>query len=100
MALLAAVAQAQTYSVLYKFKGQPDGAYPSSVIQDAMGNLYGTTENGGAYTFGTVFKLSKAGETVLYSFCPGADPCTDGYRPRAGLSRDAGGSLYGTKYGG
>jgi uncharacterized repeat protein (TIGR03803 family) len=100
MPLLAAAAHAQTYSVLHKFQGQPDGAYPSAVIQDATGNLYGTTENGGAYTFGTVFKLSKAGETVLYSFCPGGDPCTDGISPRAGLIRDAAGNLYGTTYGG
>jgi uncharacterized repeat protein (TIGR03803 family) len=93
-------AQAQTYSVLYKFKGQPDGAYPSAVIQDAMGNLYGTTKRGGAYNLGTVFKLSKTGETVLYSFCPGGNPGTDGYNPRAGLIRDAGGNLYGTTTGG
>jgi uncharacterized repeat protein (TIGR03803 family) len=101
MALLAAVGQAQTYSVLYKFQGNPDGANPSAgVIRDATGNLYGTTSAGGASNVGTVFKLSKTGETVLYSFCPGGPPCTDGANPGAGLVQDAIGNLYGTAGGG
>jgi uncharacterized repeat protein (TIGR03803 family) len=100
MALLAAVAQAQTYNVLYKFKGNPDGANPpAGLIQDAMGNFYGITEGGGVSNGGTVFKLSKTGETVLYSFCPGGPPCTDGAGP-AGLIQDAPGNFYGTAYGG
>ena len=46
-------------SVLYSFTGEPDGANPSSaLIMDAKGNLYGTTENGGASNDGTVFKLT------------------------------------------
>jgi uncharacterized repeat protein (TIGR03803 family) len=97
MALLAAAAQAQTYSVLYKFHGKPDGAYPSALIQDAMGNLYGTA-GGGAYNAGTVFKFSKTGETILYSFCPSGHPCADGVNPRSGLVQDAMGSLNGTTY--
>ena len=95
MVLLAAAAQAQTYSVLYKFQGNPDGANPSAgVIQDAIGNLYGTTNAGGASNAGTIFKLSKTGETVLYSFCPGGYPCTDGANPN-GLIEDPVGNLYG-----
>jgi uncharacterized repeat protein (TIGR03803 family) len=100
MALLAAAAQAQTYSVLYKFHGNPDGAYPSALIHDAMGNLYGTTSGGGANNAGTVFKISELGETVLYSFCPGGNQCTDGAFPTAGLIQDASGNLYGTASGG
>jgi uncharacterized repeat protein (TIGR03803 family) len=97
MALLVAAAQAQTYSVLYKFHGKPDGANPSAgVIRDATGNHYGTTNVGGAYNAGTVFKVSTTGETVLYSFCPAGPPCTDGAFPSAGLIRDAEGNLYGT----
>jgi uncharacterized repeat protein (TIGR03803 family) len=104
MALLAAAAQAQTYSVLYKFQGKPDGANPfAGMIQDAMGNLYGTTNAGGTGPCtggcGTVFKVSKNGhETVLYRFCPGGNPCTDGYDPDAALIQDAMGNLYGTTY--
>jgi uncharacterized repeat protein (TIGR03803 family) len=100
MALLAAAAQAQTYSVLYKFHGKPDGAFPSAVIQDAMGNFYGTTSVGGVSNLGTVFKLSKTGESVLYSFCLGGPPCTDGINPTGGLIQDASGNLYGTAAGG
>ena len=87
-------------AVLYSFcnrSGCTDGAIPSAgLIQDDKGNLYGTTGDGGAYGYGTVFKLSKSGkETVLHSFCNGSG-CTDGALPSGGLIRDANGSLYGT----
>jgi len=91
-------AQAQTFKVLYKFKGGPDGANPNGgLIQDQQGNLYGTTQGGGVYKSGTVFKLNRAGkETVLYSFTGG----TDGGTPTAGVVRDTAGNLYGTTYAG
>jgi len=39
-----------TYSVVHQFTGN-DGAYPNaSVVFDSKGNLYGTTELGGAAT--------------------------------------------------
>src|SRR5580698_8482387 len=71
-------AHAQTFTVLYNFAGPHirwDGAYPAGgLVQDASGNLYGTTQKGGAYNFGTVFKVDTTGkETVLYSFAGGAD---------------------------
>jgi uncharacterized repeat protein (TIGR03803 family) len=75
-------AQAQTETVLYSFTGAADGGYPQAgVIQDAQGNLYGTTTGGGNCLYcGVVFQLAPAGsETVLYSF-------TDG-PPVAGLVR-------------
>jgi uncharacterized repeat protein (TIGR03803 family) len=84
---------------LYSFTGtNGDGANPyATLIEDAEGNLYGTTYLGGAYASGTVFKLDKTGqETVLYSFCPGGGSCTDGSQPTTGLVRDAVGNLYGT----
>jgi len=86
-------------TVLYRFKGGSDGAYPSApVIRDAKGNLYGTTLSGGnpaCYSgCGTVFKLSRSGkETVLYRF--GAND-TDGLVPAGGLIQDNAGNLYGT----
>jgi uncharacterized repeat protein (TIGR03803 family) len=91
-------AQAQTFTVLYSFKASPDGNLPASgVIRDAAGNLYGTTYYGGAYGYGTVFKINKYGkEKVLYSFTGGAD----GANPGGGLVRDAAGNLYGTTDGG
>jgi uncharacterized repeat protein (TIGR03803 family) len=85
-------------TVLYSFTGTGgDGAYPySDLVRDAMGNLYGTTSQGGGSGAGTVFKLDKTGnETVLYSFTGG----DDGYDPWAGLVRDTKGNLYGTTVG-
>jgi len=92
-------AQAQTFKVLYNFTGSTDGATPyAPLIRDSAGNLYGTTEAGGASGAGTVFKVSKSGkETVLYSFTGGVD----GANPFAGLLQDAADNLYGvTAYGG
>src|SRR5208337_3660269 len=93
-------AQAQTFTVLYTFcslSNCTDGANSyAGLVQDAAGNLYGTTLGGGAYGRGTVFKVDTAGtETVLYSFCsvPG---CLDGWGPEATLVLDAQGNLYGT----
>jgi len=91
-------AHAQTFTDLYNFTGGHDGGTPyAGLVRDAKGNLYGTTYWNGSYGWGTVFKVDTNGtETVLYSFCPGGIPCTDGGNPAAGLIRDAHGSLYGT----
>jgi uncharacterized repeat protein (TIGR03803 family) len=92
---------AQTFTVLYSFKGGRDGAYPmSGLVRDGRGNLYGTTSAGGASNNGTVFKLDATGtEAVLYSFCMRTN-CADGALPVAGLLRDKVGNLYGTASGG
>jgi uncharacterized repeat protein (TIGR03803 family) len=89
----ALAARAQTFSTLHSFNGM-NGANPyAGVIRDKAGNLYGTTNGGGAYGVGTVFKLDAAGkETVLHSFTGGAD----GAYPYASLILDEVGNLYGT----
>ena len=95
----APAAQAETFKILHAFSGSPDGANPTAnLIQDASGNLYGTTFSGGASKQGTVFKLDTTGtETVLYSFT--GKP--DGANPLGGVVIDAAGNLYGTTlYGG
>jgi uncharacterized repeat protein (TIGR03803 family) len=90
-----------TESVLYSFCSASkctDGENPgySSVIFDGVGNLYGTTQYGGANGEGVVYELSPGGkETVLYSFTGGVD---DGI-PSNGLIMDAQGNLYGTNAG-
>jgi uncharacterized repeat protein (TIGR03803 family) len=88
-------AQAQSFGVLYAFTAQPDGGSPiAGLIRDAAGNLYGTTNGGGALGYGTVYRVDAAGtETVLYSF---AGPPTDGAYPSAALVMDAAGNLYST----
>jgi uncharacterized repeat protein (TIGR03803 family) len=86
-------AQGQTLTTLYSFPGGANGSTPfGGVVRDSAGNLYGTTENGGIFDFGTVYKLDSAGnETVLHSFAGGSD----GASPSAGVVRDTAGNLYG-----
>jgi uncharacterized repeat protein (TIGR03803 family) len=86
-------------TVLYSFAGGSDGENPlSPVIFDSAGNLYGTTEYGGSYSDGTVFKLSPGAngtwtESVVHSF---AGYPLDGSKPAASLVFDSKGNLYGT----
>jgi uncharacterized repeat protein (TIGR03803 family) len=86
-----------TYSVVHTFTGASDGGYPfGGFTTDKAGNLYGTTIYGGAYEYGTVYKLApgKSGrwnETVLHSFTNGSD----GSYPY-GVILDSSGNLYGT----
>jgi uncharacterized repeat protein (TIGR03803 family) len=93
------------YTVLHTFMGGTgDGATPlAGLSADASGNLYGTTENGGANGSGTVFKLAPDGSTytyaVLYNFCSLAS-CADGSNPYGGVIVDADGNLYGTAFDG
>jgi uncharacterized repeat protein (TIGR03803 family) len=91
-------AQAQTLTVLYSFKNPPDGAVPyGRLVRDRAGNLYGTTDQNGAFGYGMVFKVDQRGnETVLHSFTGSPD----GADPLAGLVRDKTGNLYGTTAGG
>ena len=82
--------------VLHTFGNGPGPV--GGVILDAAGNLYGTTQHGGAYDLGSVFELTrKAGggwtEKTLHSFNPNRG---DGILPSAGLVFDTAGNLYGT----
>jgi uncharacterized repeat protein (TIGR03803 family) len=81
-------------TVLHAFSGYPtDGEYPEGVIL-VGGNLYGTTEMGGAYSSGTVFEVRASGsESLLYSFGGVAD---DGLNPAAGLLWGGAGHFFGT----
>jgi uncharacterized repeat protein (TIGR03803 family) len=83
-------------TVLFHFDGGVQGGNPTYVtpVFDKLGNLYGTTFNGGTYGNGTVFKLGPDGTlTTLYSFHSGAG---DGYSPNAGVALDAKGNIYGS----
>ena len=97
LGLFAMTANAQIMNILYSFN-HVDGSQPSApLIMDSQGNLYGTTQAGGANTEGTVFEVTGDTEQVLYSFTGGAD----GGTPYGGLVMDSGGNLYGTAlYGG
>jgi uncharacterized repeat protein (TIGR03803 family) len=89
-----------TEKILHNFNfNGTDGAWLySGLVFDRLGNLYGTTLEGGIHGYGTVFELSPNGsggwtETVLHSFNFNG---TDGAFPYAGLTIDAAGNLYGT----
>jgi uncharacterized repeat protein (TIGR03803 family) len=86
---------AGVYTVLHAFQGSPnDGAFPdSNLIIDSSGNLYGTTEEGGAGDNGTVFKVSPSGAvTLLHSF---ESSGIDGQSPESGVIMDSAGNLFG-----
>ncbi len=93
---------AVTPTTLVSFVGG-DGTFPSGgLIADAAGDLFGTTQEGGATNEGTVFEIAKTSTgyastpTTLVSFNG-----TDGSEPEAGLFADAAGDLLGTTtYGG
>ena len=92
--LTANSAVAGTEHVIYSFNGASDGGYPTSLISDTAGNLYGTTAFTTNYGPGTIFELVKNGSTydfvVLYTF-------TDGGLSASGpVALDAQGNLYGT----
>ncbi len=92
LAVTAIPLPAQTFTTLVNFDNT-DGANPtSSLIQGTDGNIYGTTYNGGANGFGTVFEMTSAGTlTTLHSF-----DLTDGASLTAALVQGADGNFYGT----
>jgi uncharacterized repeat protein (TIGR03803 family) len=98
---LAQTSGTWTETVIHSFGSGTDGAVPrANLILDTAGNLYGTTIQGGANTWGTVFEVSPGSgggwtEKILYSFNPVAI-FTDGAQPVAGLIFDKLGNLYGT----
>lgn len=73
------------------------GPYLGYLTLDSAGNLYGTTLNEGANTYGSVFELSPSSGsytfTALHDFSLGRD---DGGFPNGGVIRDVAGNLYGT----
>jgi len=80
-------------TILWSFGAGQDGQYPTyALLEGSDGNLYGTTSSGGAYSRGTVFKLTLSGvETVLWSF-----NYTDGSGPASALIQATDGNYYGT----
>jgi uncharacterized repeat protein (TIGR03803 family) len=85
-------------TTLYSFCAQrypvcPDGYGPfAGLVRARNGNFYGTTENGGANNYGTVFSITASGTlTTLHSFNN-----TDGAFPVAPLVEASDGNLYGT----
>jgi uncharacterized repeat protein (TIGR03803 family) len=83
-------------TVLYNFGGGEDGFFPwSGVIFDSAGNLYGTTESGGANAGGTVYELSPTGSGWTKSTLLSFDRQSQGDGGVGGVVMDAQGNLYG-----
>jgi uncharacterized repeat protein (TIGR03803 family) len=90
---------------LHTFTGGADGGIPGwnwHLVQDAKGNTYGTTIEGGnlscpsmQYGCGVVFRVDRTGKyEVLYAFQGG----NDGAGPEGAVVLDAKSNLYGTTY--
>jgi uncharacterized repeat protein (TIGR03803 family) len=88
---------ASTPTTLASFNGS---ILQGNLIVDANGNLFGTTQAGGAHGDGTVFEIKKTAAgyastpTTLVSF-----DFDNGFAPIAGLIADAAGDLFGTTAG-
>ena len=91
-------AGSRTITTLASFNGTNGDRPESDLVLDAHGNLFGTTQFGGANGQGTVFKLAAGSNTIttLASFHG-----TNGDQPTGSLVRDAHGNLFGaTAFGG
>ena len=85
-------------TTVHSFDGTDGGSPEDGPVQATDGNLYGTTNTGGADHGGTVFKLTTNGTlTTVYNFCSQSG-CKDGQSSFAGLVQAADGNFYGTTY--
>jgi uncharacterized repeat protein (TIGR03803 family) len=89
-----------TFTTIHSFTGTPDGSdMENSLVLDAQGNLYGSTNKGGANGHGELFKVDASGTySVIYNFTAAQTSTSDHVNVAA---VDAQGNFYGTlKYGG
>jgi len=102
LASLPQPAESQTYKIIHNFtdKGN-DGATPyGGPMFDASGNLYGTTNLGGKYGSGSVYKLSPNGSSWKYTSLYSLRGGTDGAGPAFGSLAIHNKALFGTTEGG
>jgi uncharacterized repeat protein (TIGR03803 family) len=95
-AAMAMVSPAQTFTTLVSFDlDNGAGPFYAPLVQATNGDLYGTTQIGGAHGAGTIFEITPAGVlTTLHNFRK-PDPI-NGYGPLAALVQATNGDLYGT----
>lgn len=96
---LPSPAQAARLTTLVDFDGTNGQLPTATLVQDASGNLYGTTSAGGTNGFGTVFRLArpKTGQTQWSLTTQTSFNGTNGNSP-GGIVLDAAGNLYGTTF--
>ncbi len=74
-----------------------DGVFPrSGLLRGVDGDFYGTTYNGGAFGWGTVFRITSRGDFTTLAHFTGSN----GYSTSAPLMQARDGVLYGTTEGG
>jgi uncharacterized repeat protein (TIGR03803 family) len=85
-------------TVIWNFSDAIEGRLPApNLITGSDGNIYGTTEVGGASEGGTLFRFTLAGAlSVVWAFGAG----TDGNSPWTGVTQGSDGNFYGTTVGG
>jgi uncharacterized repeat protein (TIGR03803 family) len=95
---LISIANAASFTTLYKFDAETGKNPTGGLLADKNGALYGTVHFFGAGGNGAVFQLvppapgkTKWTENILYSFAGGRD----GAAPAGGLVRSADGNLFG-----
>ncbi len=79
-----------SFTTLYRFAGAADGCFPGAgLTAGGDGYFYGTTGSCGANRYGTIFRISAAGDfTPLYAFDTGGSANA--------LTLGSDGNLYGT----
>jgi uncharacterized repeat protein (TIGR03803 family) len=94
-------AGATTTTTLYNFTGGNDGKEPlSSLVLDSNDDLIGVAQQGGAFSDGTLFELTKSGGsysttlTTLYAFHGGASAAE---YPTGSVLIDSKGDIFGTE---
>jgi uncharacterized repeat protein (TIGR03803 family) len=91
-------ASAQTFTTLANLTTTTGETPLSQLVQGFDGNLYGTAFNSGAYSDGTVFRLTLSGTVIpIYSFCAnlGGGGCPDGAEPQGAIALGIDGNFYG-----
>ncbi len=96
------------FQTLYSFSaqsnsgGNDDGMHPNAaLIPGGDGYLYGTATGGGAFSYGTAFKIMSDGSgfrTLHHFGTPDGSGHTDGITPNSSLTDGGDGYLYGTTY--
>jgi uncharacterized repeat protein (TIGR03803 family) len=92
-----------TFSVVKNFTcvtNGVDGQFPrATLIEDKLGNMWGTAAGGGVHAHGIVFTIApNGGFTDVYDFCSQAN-CADGSSPTTNLTLGKKGTIWGTTYG-